>query len=137
MHQRKEYEKMTRVLVVDDDADIRAILRIALEEEHYTVAEAANGRIALELLCSSDKPHVVLIDALMPDMNGEEMLFAVAADSTLAQRHRYIFFTARSSGISPEFQAVLTSLNAPVLPKPFDISLLTETVAASARQLPN
>jgi CheY-like chemotaxis protein len=127
---------MTRVLVVDDDADIRATLRMALEDEQYTVAEAANGRIALEMLRSSSKPHVVLLDALMPEMNGEELLRIVAGDSVLSQRHRYIFFTARSSGLTPSLEAALTTLRAPVVAKPFDINVLTETVAASARQLP-
>jgi len=127
---------MTRVLVVDDDADIRATLRMALEDEQYTVAEAANGRIALEMLRSSSKSHVVLLDALMPEMNGEELLLIVVRDSVLSQRHRYIFFTARSSGLTPSLEEALASLHAPIVSKPFDISMLTETVAASAKQLP-
>jgi CheY-like chemotaxis protein len=126
---------MTRVLVVDDDADIRATLRMALEEEHYTVAEAANGRIALEVLRSSGKPHVVLLDSLMPEMNGEEMLHIVAGDAVLSQRHRYIFFTARGAGLTPPLEAVLTSLSVPLVNKPFDINTLSEIVAASAQQL--
>jgi GAF domain-containing protein/CheY-like chemotaxis protein/anti-sigma regulatory factor (Ser/Thr protein kinase) len=57
------------VLVVDDDAEIRQLLRRMLEPEGYTVVEAENGRVALERL-REISPSVVLLDLMMPEMDG-------------------------------------------------------------------
>jgi CheY-like chemotaxis protein len=61
-----------RVLVVDDDAELRRRLRGLLEKDGWTVDEAANGRQALDRLAS--KPSLVLLDLLMPIMDGFEFL---------------------------------------------------------------
>ena len=61
------------VEVVDDDADIRESLRELLEEEGYAVATAADGREALEQM-TQKHPCVVLLDLMMPEMNGWEVL---------------------------------------------------------------
>src|ERR671924_1912434 len=64
-----------RVLVVDDDADMRLTLRLALELAGYAVDEAANGREALEMQRS--RPADVLItDIFMPDADGFEAIDA-------------------------------------------------------------
>ncbi len=62
-----------RVLVVDDDADIRLLLRELLERAGYTVAEAETGRAALRNLFS-DPPALVILDVTMPDMDGYQTL---------------------------------------------------------------
>jgi DNA-binding response OmpR family regulator len=61
------------VLVVDDDADIRGLLRELLERQGYRVTEAANGRDGLRALYASP-PDVVLLDVSMPEMDGWETL---------------------------------------------------------------
>jgi len=61
------------VLVVDDDADTRELLRRALEHEGMTVREAANGRDALARVAQR-KPELVLLDLMMPVMDGFEFL---------------------------------------------------------------
>jgi CheY-like chemotaxis protein len=61
------------VLVVDDDADTRELLRRALEHEGMTVREAANGRDALARVAER-KPELVLLDLMMPVMDGFEFL---------------------------------------------------------------
>jgi len=61
------------VLVVDDDPDIRALLRRMLEPEGYTVIEAENGRTALARLREA-APSVVLLDLMMPEMDGFEFV---------------------------------------------------------------
>jgi two-component system, cell cycle sensor histidine kinase and response regulator CckA len=58
-----------RVLVVDDDASHRLVARYALERDGHTVAEAADGREALTL-CAQRMPDVVLLDAVMPVLDG-------------------------------------------------------------------
>lgn len=60
-----------KVLIVDDDPNIVGFVRLLLESEGYTVAAATNGKEALEQLKSFD-PHVVLLDMVMPVMDGWE-----------------------------------------------------------------
>lgn len=62
-----------RLLVVEDDDASRAVLRAAVEREGWTVAEAANGRIALEQ-ARAQRPDAVLLDLMMPVMDGFEFL---------------------------------------------------------------
>jgi GAF domain-containing protein/CheY-like chemotaxis protein len=61
------------VLVVDDDVTLRQLLWRMLEPEGYTVVEAENGRVALERL-RSVSPSVVLLDLMMPEMDGFEFV---------------------------------------------------------------
>lgn len=63
-----------RVLIVDDEEDIRVLLRAQLERAGYEVAgEAADGMEALAL-CESQKPDAVILDLLMPRVNGFEAI---------------------------------------------------------------
>jgi signal transduction histidine kinase/CheY-like chemotaxis protein len=57
------------VLLVDDDADARALTRAILEKEGWTVSEAGNGRLALECM-ERQRPSLILLDLLMPEMDG-------------------------------------------------------------------
>jgi CheY-like chemotaxis protein len=75
---------MTTVLVVDDEPLIAMALEAALEDAGYGVATAANGRQGLERLAEAPRPDLVLLDMMMPVMNGPAMLAAVAADPDLA-----------------------------------------------------
>ena len=61
------------VLVVDDDAGLRQLLRRMLEPEGFTVVEAENGRVALERL-DDVRPSVILLDLMMPEMDGFEFV---------------------------------------------------------------
>jgi DNA-binding response OmpR family regulator len=65
--------KRARVLVVDDDADIRGLVRELLERQGYEVADAANGRDALRAFYASP-PDVVLLDVSMPELDGWQTL---------------------------------------------------------------
>jgi DNA-binding response OmpR family regulator len=65
--------KRARVLVVDDDADIRGLLRELLERASYDVVEAANGRDGLRALYGSS-PDLVLLDVSMPELDGWQTL---------------------------------------------------------------
>jgi CheY-like chemotaxis protein len=62
-----------KVLVVDDDPDIRLTLRQVLRDEGFTVLEAKNGLEALESV-AEDNPDVVLLDLMMPLVNGWDVL---------------------------------------------------------------
>jgi CheY-like chemotaxis protein len=58
------------ILVVEDDRDIREIMATFLRGEGYVVSTAANGREALELLRAGPGPDVILLDLMMPVMDG-------------------------------------------------------------------
>jgi CheY-like chemotaxis protein len=64
------------ILVVEDDADVRGEVRVALEDHGYAVLEAEDGREALRVLFGESRPDVRLIisDLVMPRMSGSEML---------------------------------------------------------------
>ena len=66
------------VLVVDDDVAVRELVRRMLEQEGYTVVEAENGRAALERL-RDGAPGVILLDLMMPEMDGFEFLTELRA----------------------------------------------------------
>ena len=68
-----KYRRDLPVLVVDDDHTVRQLLRRMLEPEGYTVVEAENGRAALERL-QDDVPAIILLDLMMPQMDGFEFL---------------------------------------------------------------
>jgi CheY-like chemotaxis protein len=68
--------KLTTVLVVDDDAEIRQALAELLEDEEYAVMLAANGKEALELVSTGKRPDVILLDVMMPVMDGWHFLSA-------------------------------------------------------------
>jgi CheY-like chemotaxis protein len=63
-----------RVLLVDDDPDIRATMSSLLRMQGFTVDLADCARAGLERLAASDLPDVVLLDVTMPDMSGFEVL---------------------------------------------------------------
>jgi CheY-like chemotaxis protein len=61
------------VLVVEDDADLREMMRRTLEKGGWAVIEAANGRVALERLIEQ-RPELILLDLMMPEMDGFQFL---------------------------------------------------------------
>lgn len=125
---------MTRILVVDDDNAIREILREALEEEGYEVAEASDGIVCLEYLRASQEGIVVLLDQLMPRLDGLGVLRAIRDDPLLQGRHVFILLTARSR-LSTPVREFASSLGVPLVRKPFDLEVLFEAVAQEALRL--
>jgi CheY-like chemotaxis protein len=71
------------VLVVDDDADVREMLRIALDVEGYRVAGVENGRAALDHLRSHADTCIILLDLLLPIMDGAHFRAAQLRDRSL------------------------------------------------------
>ncbi len=69
------------VMVVDDEPDIRYLLRITLEQAGYGVVEAAHGEAALELVRRS-LPQLVLTDRMMPRMSGGELIERLRAEES-------------------------------------------------------
>jgi CheY-like chemotaxis protein len=58
-----------KILVVDDEQDIREIIKIALEQDGFEVLEANNGKTAIEI-AKKERPHLITLDVLMPHIDG-------------------------------------------------------------------
>lgn len=64
---------MTKIAIIEDDQAISQMYRIKFEAEGYEVETAPNGLIGLELL-EQMRPDITLLDIMMPEMNGDELL---------------------------------------------------------------
>jgi CheY-like chemotaxis protein len=129
--------RVVRILVVDDDRSIRETLRVVLQDEGYDVLEAEDGQVALKILRASSEPLVVLLDLRMPVLDGTGVLSAVAADPHLSTRHAILMITANRDSIQDKDRTaqLLQQLHVAVIPKPFDLDGLIDTVDQTARRL--
>mgnify|MGYP001157751835 CR=1 FL=1 len=87
----------TKILVVDDEADIVELVSYNLKKEGFTVITASNGREAVQL-AADHKPEVVILDVMMPGMNGFEVCAALRSAPGTASAS-VVFLTARSTEI--------------------------------------
>jgi diguanylate cyclase (GGDEF)-like protein len=83
----------TKILIVDDDPDIRDILKIALSEENYEIIEADNGEDAIKII-QTKSPDLVLLDYKMPKLDGRQVCKIVKED-ILLQHLPIIMLTAK------------------------------------------
>ena len=74
---------MTRILVVEDDPNLRLVIRMVLERAGYEVAEARHGAEALESI-GVEMPDLVIADMTMPVMNGVELIDRIQANAATA-----------------------------------------------------
>jgi len=104
-----------RVLVVDDDPDIRELVGLYLKGGGYAVALASGGANALEIVGERGAPDLAVLDVSMPDMDGIALLGALRAVPGL-EHLPVIFLSAR---VTPEEIARGVELGAAYLTKPF------------------
>ena len=123
------------VLVVDDDEELREIVAECLRDAGYRVYEAPDGQPALERLRSHPGGLVVLLDLMMPGMDGYAVLEALAADTPRAKRHAYILFSASRKTLPSRMAEALQQLNVSALPKPFDLDEMLAAVQTAATRL--
>lgn len=64
---------MTRIAIIEDDQAISQMYRFKFEADGYKVETAENGKLGLELV-EKMRPDIILLDLMMPEMNGDEML---------------------------------------------------------------
>jgi CheY-like chemotaxis protein len=68
------------IVIIEDDVDLRETMQDLLEMEGYSVCTAENGKAGLKLIEDSGKPCLILLDLMMPEMNGWEFLEAMQRD---------------------------------------------------------
>lgn len=122
-------------LIVDDDTGIRELIADVLESEGYAVELAADGLRALERLRANTRRMVVLLDIMMPGLDGVQVLETVAADDILARRHGFVVMTASSPYANDALMRLAHLFRAPVLTKPFSIETLLSSMSAVAARL--
>lgn len=111
------------VLVIDDDASIRETVALALGAEGLPVQVAADGAQALRMLREGPRPHLILLDLMMPGMNGWEFRRQQLADPALADIPVVVFSGA---GETAAHAARLRAND--WLSKPVTLELLARTV---------
>ena len=116
-----------KILIIDDDADIRSIARLGLSRVGgMTVIEATSGVEGVRK-AQDEKPDVILLDMMMPAMDGVETLSALRSQPATAMTP-VIFLTAKAVGDDVERMTALGA--AGVLIKPFDPRTLSADVRA-------
>ncbi len=110
---------MTKILVVDDDAEIRELLHDLLTDEGFRVNVASDGREALDIL-KREGGWVILLDLMMPRMTGQEVVERLKKDSTLLQDNKVVLMSA-GWRLAREGHALKSDVVVAVLPKPFEI----------------
>ena len=86
---------MKKIVLIEDDADLFALLRYNLEKEGYAVSGSKTGKGAIEL-CRREKPGLVILDIMLPDADGLEICRAIRAHPELTHVP-VIFLTAKAS----------------------------------------
>jgi two-component system, OmpR family, response regulator len=116
---------LTRILIVEDEPDIQAIARMALEMVGgFQVQNAASGNQALEML-ATDLPDLILLDVMMPGLDGPGTLRALQ-DTPRTAAIPVVFMTAKAQ---PHEIAQFKQLGAlDVIAKPFDPMSLSQTI---------
>lgn len=115
---------MARVLVVEDDPDIRQLVELRLRGLGHRVVSASSGAEALSVIAERGDPEVVVLDVAMPGMTGLEVLRALRARPEHAHLPA-IFLSAR---VRPEDIAAGEELGAIYLTKPFVVSALAKAI---------
>jgi signal transduction histidine kinase len=121
---------MARILVVDDDPELRAVIRLALESSGYEVAEAEDGAVGVHMACSH-LPDLVLCDVKMKNMDGYGALAALRQNSVTAS----LPFILMTGGTDPSGMRQGMDLGADdFLAKPFTIDQLLGSVEARLKK---
>lgn len=115
------------VMIVDDDEDILETYAALLESAGYDTLVAQNGKVALEHLHSGSRPSIILLDLMMPVMNGWELRAELLADPALANIPVLIFSGDYRALVDTPPQKVKA-----VFRKPVDLDSLMRTIAQHA-----
>lgn len=115
-----------KIMVVDDDQDIREVIQVLLSSEGYNVIEASNGKEALELV--DDDTDLIILDVMMPEMNGYQACVLIREKTNAP----ILFLTAK--GQDSDKTLGFSSGGDDYLTKPFSYNELNGRVKALLRR---
>ena len=115
---------MARVLIVDDDADVRALIELALEGQGHDIDSVESGRAALERL-AQHAYDLIVCDLHMPDRDGPAVYRAI--ERRPPPRPAFLFITGYAD--AGPYEEFLRTVPVTVVGKPFDINALREIVS--------
>ncbi|HVY45796.1 MAG TPA: response regulator [Minicystis sp.] len=114
------------ILVVDDDADCREVVAMLLEGEGHAVATVPDGAEALRTLEEEPAPDLVVLDLMMPRINGAEVLSAMRADGRL----RDVPVVLVSAAPPTLYEALRRDPLVRVAPKPIEVDAFLAAIAS-------
>lgn len=114
-----------KVLLVEDNSSVRELIHVLLEGEGYEIIEAVDGLEGLTK-AESDKPDLVILDLMMPNLDGESVLSQLRSDSRLGQIP-ILVVSGRYEALD-ELRRDLGEEN--VFPKPFQPTKLMDRIGA-------
>lgn len=118
-----------RVCVVDDDPGIRESLLYLFEDAGFEVVEAGDGLTALAILRTDKRPFVVLLDRMLPRLDGVGTLRRLRDEPPeLLRRIAVLFMTARNDPLDRQIADFLRDATVATIAKPFDLDALVELV---------
>ena len=123
---------MAKILIADDEQDIRDLLTFTLRFAGHEVIVASNGEEAFQL-AQREKPEMVLLDVRMPKMNGYEACRHIKADPAL--KHIPVVFVS-AWGQDSEMKMGLDAGAAGYVVKPFEPNLIIQKVAELVAKKP-
>ena len=125
-----------KILIIEDDIDIRELIAEILDEEGYKTATAENGKIGLDYLIAcevSERPDCIILDLMMPVMTGIQVIEALQADYP-NDLGKIPIIVATAKG-SPTDDLKNMPSNVTKIRKPMDVNELIDTVANRSNPL--
>ncbi|MGH7524908.1 MAG: response regulator [Gemmatimonadales bacterium] len=116
---------MARILLVDDDASVRRVVRLTFERGGHTVVEASSAFQALGMLRGPESPDAVVCDVLMPGMTGLQF-YRHLSERAPHLKQRVVFLTGANH--DPEIHRPIEQLGVPLLGKLDDLRLVLDAV---------
>src|SRR6267378_3486735 len=118
-----------RILVIDDDLAIRVLLQAVLKRMNFTVELAEDGQVGLDRLKHDGSYDLILLDLMMPRVNGYEFIEQIGKDYPNERPHIIVFTAAGKRGVEKiPADAVCNSIL-----KPFDLEKFIEMIAECLR----
>ena len=108
---------MSKILVVDDEPNIRRLLKVSLGNRGFEVVEAEDGQMALDM-AASEKPDLIVLDVMMPKMTGHEVHERLRERE--GTKDTPILFLSAAGTFEEQREQMAADPNADYLPKPFN-----------------
>ena len=87
---------MARILLIDDDPDIRFVASLSLKRGKHEVVSASGGREALDFFAGGGACDLIICDRMMPEMNGLQVLEELRSRGLITGARRFVFLTAKA-----------------------------------------